>query len=129
MSKLYIYLANRNKDGIKVLNTSSCEKQYNSIKINDISKVGLDSSLEEKISNYYNKYKMNWDLIIESADSFKELKNSLKKRGYYSLPLFSSSLFQEQLELIVNSVTDSKQKITLKPNNLSVKTMIRKNNK
>lgn len=128
MSKLYIYLANRNKNGIKVLNTSSCATQYNSIKINDVSKIGLENSLEEKISNYYSQHKMNWDLIVETAESFKELKDSLKKRGYYNLPLFSSSLFQEQLDVIVNSVNDSKQKITLKPNNLSVKTMIRKNN-
>ena len=129
MSKLYIYLANRNKDGIKILNTSSCSTKYNSTKINDIYKIGLESSLEEKISNYYNKFKMNWDLIIESADSYKDLKDSLKKRGYFNLPLFSGSLFQEQLDSIVTSIEKSKQKITIKPNNLIVKTMIRRNDK
>ena len=129
MSKLYIYLANRNKDGIKILNTSSCSTIYNSTKINDVYKIGLEPSLEEKISNYYNKFKMSWDLIIESADSYKNLKDSLKKRGYYNLPLFSGSLFQEQLDSVVNSIEKSKQKTTIKPNNINIKTMIRKNNK
>jgi hypothetical protein len=124
MSKLYIYIANRNKDGIKILTTLTCSQKFNYTKINDVSKIGLESELENSIINYYDKYKMHWDLMIESADSFKSLKDSLKNRGFYNLPLFSSSLFQEKFEPVVK--TKQKTNIVIKSNDIKSKTMLRK---
>lgn len=124
MSKLYIYAANRNKDGIKILTTLTCPQYFNPTKIIDIYKIGLEPELENSISNYYDKYKMHWDLMIESADSFKSLKDSLKNRGFYNLPLFSSSLFQEKFEPVVK--TKQKTNIVIKSNEIKTKTMLRR---
>ena len=75
MSKLYIYLANRNKDGIKILNTSSCSTIYNSTKINDVYKIGLETSLEEKISNYFNLLSSRC-VLFSMLSSIKNKKKS-----------------------------------------------------
>lgn len=128
MNKLYIYIANRNKDGIKILTTLASSQKINPTKIIDISKIGLEAELENNILNYYNNYKMYWDLFIESSDSYKNFKESLKNRGFYNLPLFSSNLFQEKFEPVVK--TKQKQSyVTIKSKEIKAKTMLRKNSK
>ena len=125
MNKLYIYIANRNKDGIKILTTFNYSKNINPTKILDIDKIGLEPELENNIINYYHNYRMHWDLYVETSDSFKSLKQSLKNRGYYNLPLLPSNLFQEKFEPVVNSIKEPN--IVIKSNKIEAKTMLRKN--
>jgi len=128
MNKLYIYLANRNKNGVKILTILSCKDNFNPTKIIDVSKLGLeDIELENKINKYFYDNRMYWDLFLETAISFKELKKSLKNRGYKDLPSFGGVMFNEQADVVVNKLIN-KPKLAIKSSkDLNQKTMIRKN--
>lgn len=128
MNKVYIYLANRNKNGIQILSVLNSKEKYNPTKVQDASKLGLqDQELENKISQYFYKNRMYWDLYVETAVNFKELKSSLKKRGYQNLPSFGGTMFTEQTDAVINKLSN-KQNIIIKSSVNNIKTMIRKNN-
>ena len=112
----------------KILTTLASSQKINPTKIIDISKLGLDSELENNIINYYNNYKMHWDLFIESSDSYKNFKESLKNRGFYNLPLFSSNLFQEKIEPVVK-IKQKQNNIMIKSSEIKTKTMLRRSSK
>lgn len=67
---------------------------------------------------------MNWELFLESAASYKDLKISLKNRGYFNLPMFTNYLVVEDNSLVVNKI-QSKYSLNLK-NGSSLPSMIRK---
>lgn len=124
MNKIYIYLANRSKNGIKLLANITSSQVVMPTRIKDVSSLGLNSELEFKINSILEKEKMNWELFLESADSYKDLKTSLKNRGYFNLPMFTNYLVIEDNSLVVNKI-QSKYSLNLKNGN-SLPSMIRK---
>lgn len=52
------------------------------VRLNDLSLLGLDKTVEIAISKIQNNNKMDWELWIESASNYTSLKASLAKRGY-----------------------------------------------
>lgn len=128
MQKLYIYLANRNKNGIKVLSVFLNKNEYAPTKITETSRLGLQKDLQSNIEKATYENRMYWDLWIESAESYSKLKESLKKRGYYNIPLFSSPMFQIEHMVITNSEFNNfkKNSVSIKPVTKKVKTMVQK---
>lgn len=124
MNKIYIYLANRSKNGIKLLANITSSQVVMPTRIKDVSSLGLNSELEFKINSILEKEKMNWELFLESAASYKDLKISLKNRGYFNLPMFTNYLVVEDNSLVVNKI-QSKYSLNLK-NGSSLPSMIRK---
>ena len=127
MKKVYIYLAERNKKGIKVLTVVNSQIEYQRTQITDVVKIGLPANLQEKIIEQAHKDRMLWDLYLESAEDFKSLKKLLTKRGYHTIPLFSSPMFApEQAMVMTGEEAAKKSDLTLRPEIQKEKTMLRR---
>ena len=126
--RLYIYLAQRNKKGIKiltVLNGEACPPT----KLPDITAIGLPANFSKKLAKEIYDHRMRWEPWVESAENFAALKAALKKRGYSDLPFCSSPQFEMERDLIVtNTGPDMKNPDkTIKSIGQERPTMLRKN--
>lgn len=92
MAKLYLYLARRDRKGIMLLSTFPAEKDVHPTRVADIKKLNLPPKLTKEISETVHDNRMMYEPWIESANSFGDLKQSLKKRGYRNLPLNQSPM-------------------------------------
>jgi hypothetical protein len=79
--KLYLYLAKRDKREIKILTTFFGNK-IPPTKIHDVRKIGLPREMTNRLYQIIYDDRLLWEPWIESAESFDELKSSLKNRGY-----------------------------------------------
>lgn len=103
--KVYLYLVKTNKTDVKILNVSEGDFCQPTI-ITDFSK------LPENIKNIAFEKRIDWDVYLESANNYEELKIKLRNRGYKNVPAY-------------NSVTQNQKiKYDIKP----VKTMLKKLN-
>lgn len=84
-TKLYLYLARRDKKGIKVLTTLIGLPK--TARVDDVKMLGLDRENTEKISAKAHENRMLWELWVEPATSYIELQERLRKRGYQNLPI------------------------------------------
>lgn len=116
MIKNYVFLAKRDKSDIKVL-TILKGGEHPATRVEDIKKLSLSPELEQKISVQVKEHKMLWELWIESAENFEELKKKLIKRGFRKLPMNMNALFTLDYR-------NTRQFTPLRP---PVKTMLRKN--
>jgi hypothetical protein len=87
MSSIYIYLARLDKKGIKVLSGFEYGKKVYPTRVRDITSLNLNPEILSKISKEAHENRMEYELYIESATSFNELRENLQKRGYSNLPL------------------------------------------
>ena len=85
MEKLYIYLARRDKKGIKTLlvTNGSCLPT----KLTDLKTLGLSWDAQAELERITHENRMHWELYVESATSYENLKQALLKRGYTNLPI------------------------------------------
>jgi hypothetical protein len=86
-NSLYIYLARRDKKGIKVISGFSFDGKVYATRVEDIVSLGLNPKIADEIAREASQNRMEYELFAESAASFDELKSSLAKRGYSHLPL------------------------------------------
>jgi hypothetical protein len=86
-NNLYIYLARLDRKGIKVVSAFPFPQKVHPTRVKDISSLNLSPEMSMKISKEYYENRMSHELYAESADSFNDLKASLEKRGYSSLPM------------------------------------------
>ena len=85
MKKLYLFLASRSKKGIKLITTLKGDSVVSS-KVNDISELQLPQVWQREIAKIANDNKMHYELRLESATDYNELRQRLKNRGYRDLP-------------------------------------------
>ena len=124
--KYYLYLAKRDKKGIKVLTTFP-GKEFPATKINDLSTLNLPEHLEKPIEKEIYDNRMLWEPWFEGAESYNDLVDSLKKRGYRNLPLHSGNKYKFSKQKFVKNKSDiDNPKIDLKKD--QKKTMIRRKN-
>lgn len=83
--KLYLYLAKRDKKNVKVIMTLQGLKILPS-RVEDINKLRLPSDIIPELQTILENHKMEWELWIEPAVNFGDLRNKLEKRGYHNLP-------------------------------------------
>lgn len=86
MKRLYLYLVNRTKKGIKVITVLQGETTGPS-RLTDPTILNLPQMWERKIVEVMHEYRMNFDAWAESATDFEDLKVKLKERGYSDLPI------------------------------------------
>ncbi len=106
--KVYLYLAQRNKKGIQLLSVFKGD-QYPAARLQNVKDLNLDPKLETKLQNKIHEDRMHWEPWLESAASFSELKEQLKKRGYFDLPMTAFPLFDIQREKLL-SFSEMKKK-------------------
>ena len=80
-------------------------------KIDDVSVLGLPENTQEKISDIIKEHKMLWEVWMESAKDFQELKKKLKSRGVKKPPMHSAPI--NRSKSIVNSKAVKKKANTM----------------
>ncbi len=125
--KLYLYLARRDKKGMRLLSTFNENVDMPPTRVSDIKQLSLPETMEKEISRTVYENRMLWELWIQSAESFQGLKQLLKKRGYKKLPMVSAPMHTHKLPKLIYS--DSPKPVTLRPTVKDFKiykTMVRK---
>ena len=121
--RVYLYLAERNKKDMKLLSIMKGEKIYPT-QIKDVKQLSLPKDYANKIAQTVYENRMHWDLWIESAENYTELKKSLKNRGFKNIPFFSTEIFPIDKEKIVKSKEYKEPTTNFKPP--EVKSMVRR---
>ena len=102
--KIYLYLARRDKMGMKILSVFSKNQTLLPTRVKDLKQLNLSQQLHMEISRTVQKERMLWEVWMESAPSYIELKKSLKKRGYRNLPHSSVPMHRANLPKVVKGV-------------------------
>jgi hypothetical protein len=89
---LYLYLAKRDKTGVRVLAIVKTQPRL-ATRLQDINSLNLPANWIPQIEQIIYDNRMMWEPWIETANSFSVLKQSLKNRGYTNLPLNGSPEF------------------------------------
>lgn len=90
--KHFLYLCKRDKKGVVlllVLNGTLIPKTF----LYDFENLGLSENIKYKCENYYNPLRLSWQIVIESANSFNEIKSRLHKSGFKNIQIDTSPLF------------------------------------
>ena len=118
--KIYLYLARRDKSSIRILSILGFGICLPT-RLNDdnLQRLSLGYAKESNILNIVTSEKMDWELWVESSESFQSLKQSLSQRGYRGFPL------NDNPELFTMGSMISQETLNQLPNQ---KTMLRKRN-
>lgn len=103
---IYLYLAARNKRGVKLLTVISGEHIL-PIRLDDVKNLGLPLSWQVKIDELIHINRMHWEPWLESAVDFQTLRLTLRKRGYSNLPIHSTPLL-DQTDLLAPPLANTK---------------------
>lgn len=95
MKRMYLYLANRSKNGMKLVtilqtSTTTCSR------LTDVKTLSLPQMWERKITQIIHEHRMHFEPWIETASDFNQLRQKLAARGYTNLPATSSPLLTMQ---------------------------------
>jgi hypothetical protein len=90
--KLWLYLARRDKKGLKLLAVFSNTPVIPSTRVQDIKSLRLSQELENDLAKTIYEQRMLWEPWLESADSYESLKAALKTRGYSNLPMQADAI-------------------------------------
>ena len=82
----YLYLGRRDKKGVKVLTVFGSQNSPR-IRVEDIKSLHLYPSLETSLEKTIYEHRFLWEVWIEGANNFEELKEKLKQRGYRNIPM------------------------------------------
>ena len=117
MKKLYLYLASRSKQGVKLVTVLQSEETVND-RLSSLDQLNLPQVWQQKIAHIVHDHRMLYEPRLETAENFEELKGRLKGRGYNKLPMGAIPLLHMQAYRKAPMADTSSCKIT--------KTMIRK---
>lgn len=113
-NQTYIYLARRDKRGMKVLTVFPKGKDnFPATRIKDIKQLNLPHALESQLSKAIHEDRMMWEPFIQCAKSYVDLVSSLRKDGYGRIPMHQTPLHPINLDVLVDK--DSKTKTIKAP--------------
>jgi hypothetical protein len=121
--RTYLYLARRDKKGIKILTVFPHAKDNAYTRIKDVKLLGLPNDFTATLEDVIHTDRMLWELFLECADSYGSLKEILQKRGYSNLPMHLTSLCPIEGHTDTNKQAQYPQPVTV---GKSIKTMLRK---
>lgn len=94
-NKMYAYLARRDKKGVKFIGSSPHSSKVYPTKVSesDIPHLSMDQMTSSELLVALKENHMEYELFLETAESFDSLKSSLYSRGYSKIPstLFSTA--------------------------------------
>lgn len=67
------------------------------MRLTDFRSLQLPEMKEREITQIAYENRMHWEVWMESAESYQELRENLAKRGYTNLPLSSGPSIQSDL--------------------------------
>ena len=80
MGKTYLYLLRRNKKDAKIISIIKCSGDIHPTRVVDLDFLGLASSERLGLKNIIENHKMDWDLWVESAENYNDLRINMEKR-------------------------------------------------
>ncbi len=89
MERLYFYLAKRDMRGIKMVATLDSPKEVSPVTMNhadDLDILNLPATWTNDIKKIVHSHRLEWALVIETANSYEDLKKTLRGRGYRNVP-------------------------------------------
>lgn len=108
LKTLWMYLARRDKKGVKII-SKFYSRDIDPIQVNDLKVFNLPSSWYGKIKSYIEENYIYWEPWIQTAETYEDLKDSLKMRGYSELPGNGQPMILVTPTLFVNSNFFAKQ--------------------
>lgn len=106
-SNLYFYLARLDKKGIKVLTSFVYNQKVYPTRVKNIKDLHMRPDIMNRIAKETYDNRMRYELFAESADSFNDLKDSLRKRGYTELPMSQFTGYTDATSInILAMITD-----------------------
>jgi hypothetical protein len=118
--KTWLYLARRDKKGLKLLAIFSNTPFIPATRVQDIKTLHLSQELETELVKTTFEQRMLWELWIETAESYDSLKKAMRVRGYSNLPMQADAIHTPRT--VVMDKKDARK--VSKSNN--TKTMLRK---
>jgi hypothetical protein len=89
---LYLYLARRDKTGVRILAVLRSKKQT-ALRIDDLKPLNLPPVWVKQIEKVIFDNRLLWEPFIETFETFDDLRNALRKRGYSNIPINSRPEF------------------------------------
>lgn len=86
ITDLYVYLARRDKTGVRLLVILSSTKILPT-RLESVESLNLSISLTNQLNQTIYDSRMLWEPWIESSDSFDIFREKLKVRGYTNIPI------------------------------------------
>ena len=111
-TELYLYLARRDKKGIRILAKFQGQKQLPT-NIDDFSSLQLPVAMHKQLTQTAYDSRMMWESKIESAESFQDLRAKLKARGYTGVPINPQPEFMAGVQSHVVNTSQLPQKTTM----------------
>lgn len=88
ITDVYIYLARRDKGGVRILLVTRGNPVM-STRVDNIDILGLSVEVASELKQKIYDDRIYWEPWIESADTFEAYRAALKVRGYTNIPLSS----------------------------------------
>lgn len=81
MEKVYLYFLRRNKKDIKIIGNLKSSGRVHPTRLVDLDLLGLSASDRLNLKSIINYHQSDWEIWIESAENYAELRKNLNKRG------------------------------------------------
>jgi hypothetical protein len=94
MNRIYLYLAKRNKQDLKLIIILQGPKITHS-RLKNINLLRLQPDIANSISDIIYQHRIEWEPWLESANTYAELRTNMEKRGYRNLPVKTEPLHPE----------------------------------
>jgi len=117
ITTLWLYLAKRDAKGIRIL-ANLQGREHSAVRLTDLTVLQLPSKWHLEIDQMIQDNRLLWEPWIESAATYEELRQRLKKRGYSGIPVNGQPDFMRSELLPPLSIN-----VTILPEK---KTMVRK---
>ena len=85
---MYLYLARRDKSSVKMLMVLQGEAR--SGRVENLGSLGLPPEILETVENEVKTHGLLWEVWIDPAESYHQLKQKLRNRGFSELPISSN---------------------------------------
>lgn len=66
-------------------------------RITDVKQLNLDPKWDQRLSRIMYENRMDYELFVEHADDYQELRDKLKKKGYGNIPASCNFSFPEMV--------------------------------
>ena len=93
-SRIFVYLTRRDKKGLKLVLVLQ-GLNVPATRLTDLGILRLNPEVVVELQNIVYENRMDWELWIESANNYEELRQNLINRGYSELPIKCKPIHSE----------------------------------
>lgn len=94
--KIWMYLGRRDKTEVRII-ASTLGKQIPRVSILNVDNLGLPNLWRDEINQIIENNKLLWEFWLHQADTFIDLRENLKTRGYTNIPPSATPEYKRNL--------------------------------